>query len=132
MCTHRNSASLQYLRPIRVINVRMIMCGFLCCSSCRVFRTMFKEFKPSSGIGRLSSPLLRRRIPTTVNHQYMSPQNSRKSRIPGIGRMKKKRSVPEGLSRVTSPDSSAMSVAPAFSEDPRNLQIKEQVCMCVC
>lgn len=97
----------------------------------RVFRTMFKEFKPSSGSGRLSSPLLRRRIPT-VSHQYMSPQNSRKYRIPGIGRMKKKRSVPEGLTRVASPDSSSMSVAPAFCEDPRNLQIKEQVCVCVC
>ena len=89
---------------------------------------MFKEFKPSSGAGRLSSPLLRRRIPSTVSHQYMSPQNSRKSRIPGIGRMKKKRSVPEGLS---SADSSAnmSNVAPAFCEDPRNVQIKEQVCL---
>lgn len=84
---------------------------------------MFKEFKPSGG--RLSSPLLRRRIPT-IGHQYMSPQNSRKSRIPGIGRMKKKRSVPEGLTRVGSPTDS-LPVAPAFCEDPRNLQIKEQV-----
>lgn len=88
---------------------------------------MFKEFKPSSG--RLSSPLLRRHVPT-VSHQYMSPQNSRKSRIPGIGRMKKKRSVPEDLTRVTSPENSAMPVAPAFCEDPRNLQIKEQVGVC--
>lgn len=93
----------------------------------RVFRTMFKEFKPSAASGRLSSPLLRRRVPT-VSHQYMSPQNSRKSRIPGIGRMKKKRSVPEGLTRVGSPETAISSVTPAFCEDPRNLQIKEQVC----
>ena len=90
----------------------------------RVFRTMFKEFKPSSGANRLSSPLLRRRIPTVSSHQYMSPQNTRKSRIPGIGRMKKKRSVPEGLARVGSSESSAMPVTP-FCEE--NLQIKEQV-----
>ena len=95
------------------------------CFLTRVFRTMFKEFKPSAGANRLSSPLLRRRIPT-ISHQYMSPQNTRKSRIPGIGRMKKKRSVPEGLARVDSPESSAMPAAP-FCEDPRNLQIKEQV-----
>ena len=90
---------------------------------------MFKESKPSSG--RLSSPLLRRRIPT-VNHQYMSPQSVRKSRIPGIGRMKKKRSVPEGLTRVASPESSSVPPTPAFCEDPRNLQIKEQVGSAVC
>ena len=95
---------------------------------CRVFRTMFKEFKPSSasGPGRMSSPLLRRRVPGTV-HQYMSPQAARKSRIPGIGRMKKKRSVPEGLTaRMGSPES-ATGPTHAFCEDPRNLQIKEQV-----
>lgn len=88
---------------------------------------MFKEFKPSSGAGFMSSPLLRRRIPAT-NHQYMSPQSSRKSRsILGIGRIKKKRSVPEGLTaRVGSPESSAVPMGP-FCEDPRNLQIKEQV-----
>ena len=87
---------------------------------------MFKEFKPSGAFGRMSSPLLRRRMPNST-HQYMSPQNSRKSRIPGIGRMKKKRSAPDGLARVASPDGSAMAVTPAFCEDPRNLQIKEQV-----
>lgn len=122
--------SLSFRIPIlqQVYTSRLIQ-DLLCILPCRVFRTMFKEFKPSSG--RLSSPLLRRRIPT-VTHQYMSPQNSRKSRIPGIGRMKKKRSVPEGLARVASPESSAMPVAPAFCEDPRNLQIKEQVGVCVC
>lgn len=92
---------------------------------------MFKEFKPSSAAGRLSSPLLRRRAPT-VGHQYITPQNSRKSRILGIGRLKKKTSVPENLiSRVDSSDSAAMSTSPCFAEDPRNIQIKEQVQMCV-
>ncbi len=85
---------------------------------------MFKEFKPPGIGGRLSSPLIRRRAPT-VSHQYMSPQNTRKSRIPGIGRMKKKRSVPEGLARME--ETSSVAVAPSFCEDPRNLQIKEQV-----
>lgn len=87
---------------------------------------MFKEFKSSSGAARFSSPLMRRRVPT-VTHQYLSPQNSRKSRILGMGRMKKKISVPENLGRMGQSESSGVSVPPSFCEDPRNLQIKEQV-----
>ncbi len=103
----------------------------------RVFRTMFKEVKPSSGgIGRLSSPLLRRRVPT-VNHQYMSPPNSRRTRILGIGRLKKKMSVPDNIaskveSNSDSTSSGGVGATPTFADDPRNTQIKEQVNFCLC
>ena len=123
-CTHEHTrAHTTHMTQLQCCASGAVSFSIVCFLS-RVFRTMFKQFKPSSAANRLSSPLLRRRIPT-VSHQYMSPQNSRKSRIPGIGRMKKKRSVPEGLASL---DPSAMPATP-FCEDPGNMQIKEQVNM---
>ena len=82
---------------------------------------MFKEGKPS---GRLSSPLVRKRV-TTHGSQYMSPQTPRKNRLPGISRIRKKCSVPDDLIPALCADSANSSMS--FCEDPRNMQVKEQV-----
>jgi len=102
--------------------------AILACRS-RVFRTMFKELRLQSMCAtRLTSPLLRRRVPSNSSLQYTSPQSSRKgqsgqpkSKLPALSR-KKKQSVPE-FARSGSPESS---VPYTFTEDPRNMQIKEQ------
>ena len=99
----------------------------------RVFRTMFKEGKGVAAPGRFSSPLVRRKLNST---QY-APLQGRKSRLPGLGIIKKKGSVPDDLGPGASgqePNSLTPLISRSFSEDPRHVQIKEQVCcvLCVC
>lgn len=92
---------------------------------------MFKESKPNSR-DRLSSPLVRKRN-VTCHGQYMSPQASRKTKLTGLSRMKKKGSVPDDLIPALGADTA--NASNSFSEDPRNMQIKEHVrmpCVCMC
>ena len=92
---------------------------------------MFKEGKGLAVPGRFSSPLVRRKMPghSCSTTQY-TPLSGRKSRLPGLGIMKKKGSVPDELMpSATSQEPSALTplIARSFSEDPRQVQIKEQV-----
>ncbi len=94
---------------------------------------MFKESKPSgaSGGGRLTSPLVRRRIPHSSSAAYMSsPQTVRKNSGRGFGRMKKKSSVPDGLG-APSPGLDCSLPLNAFCEDAKNVQITEHVRDCI-
>ena len=61
--------------------------------------------------------------------QY-TPLSGRKPRLPGLGFIKKKGSVPDDLVQTpTAQESDAMTslIPRSFSEDPRHIQIKEQV-----
>ena len=91
---------------------------------------MFKEGKGLAAPARFSSPLVRRKMPGHSCSTQYTPLSGRKSRLPGLGIMKKKGSVPDDLlPSATSQEPSALTplIARSFSEDPRHVQIKEQV-----
>ncbi len=90
---------------------------------------MFKESKStaSSAGGKLTSPLVKRRIPHASSATYMSPQTVRKNSGRGFGRMKKKPSVPEGLGSPPPVVPDCNLAFNAFCEDPKNIQISEHV-----
>ena len=94
---------------------------------------MFKESKPvTAGGARLTSPLVRRRMPHTTSAVYMSPQTTRKNSGRGFGKMKKKASVPDGMCPQSPPPAPECGRAFNFSEDPKNMQISEHVSSRVC
>ena len=91
---------------------------------------MFKEAKGIAAPARFSSPLVRRKMPGHNCSTQYTPLSGRKSRLPGLGIMKKKGSVPDELMpSATCQETSALTplIARSFSEDPRHVQIKEQV-----
>ena len=104
----------------------------------RVMCTLFKEVGPHPAPHRLglSSPMARRRLPSS-QVPFMSPQSCRKNslvggkaRLSSIGRKKKLSGSGETSRSVSPSDSSSSSSAGgpcSFGEDPRNMQIKEQV-----
>ena len=88
---------------------------------------MFKEGKGVPAPGRFSSPLVRRKLPSST--QY-APLQGRKSRLPGLGIIKKKGSVPDDLGPgPCGQETNALTplISRSFSEDPRHVQVKEQV-----
>ena len=96
-------------------------------TSCRVFRTLFQEGQQAQSplSRRFTSPMVRKRLPTTSC--IISPQGSRKlshsGAKPKLALNKRKKSTQE-LTRSASPDPPSF----FFCEDPRNMNIKEQVC----
>ena len=94
----------------------------------RVFRTMFSEGQAQSPSRRFSSPAGRRRLPTASS--VISPLGNRKFSSSGVKPKlpiaRRKKSAQE-LARSTSPDPPAF----FFCDDPRTMNIKEQVCVCV-
>ena len=94
----------------------------------RVFRTMFTEGQAPSPSRRFSSPAGRRRLPTASS--VISPLGNRKlsnsGAKPKLPLARRKKSAQE-LTRSTSPDPPAF----FFCDDPRSMNIKEQVCVCM-
>ena len=105
------------------LSLSLFLCVF------RVFRTMFQEGQAPSPSRRFTSPMIRKRLPTAGS--IISPQGSRKlshsGSKPKISANKRKKSV-QDLTRSASPDPPTF----FFCDDPRTMNIKEQVCGFVC
>lgn len=88
----------------------------------RVFRTMFKEGQAPSPGRRITSPMQRRRLPTVGS--LVSPQSGRKlAQAKSKLQIARRKKSAQELTRSASPDPPAF----YFSDDPRNMQIREQV-----
>ena len=91
--------------------------------SSRVFRTMFKEAQtPSPSSRKFISPMPRRRLPTVGG--MVSPQGARKAaQAKSKLQFTRRKKSAQDFTRSTSPDPPAF----YFNDDPRGVQIREQV-----